>query len=109
MLGLVANPDCEKEYKAFLEAYPEKKPSPEGYANFCSNLGVIEKHNSANAGWSMGVNEFSDWTDDEKKMLLGWDMTGKDMELSDFRADPSEEMAAGVDWRSTMPAVKNQG
>jgi len=109
MLGLVANPDCEKEYESFLKAYPEKRPSPEGFANFCSNLEVIQKHNSANAGWSMGVNEFSDWTEDEKKTLLGWDFAGNDTELPAFQGGPSNELAAGMDWRSKMPAVKSQG
>jgi len=108
MLSVVATQDCQNEYQSFLQAYPNKVPSPEGYASFCRNLEAVEKHNSANSGWSMGINEFSDWTDDEKAVLLGWDMSDSSTELTTFKVDPSEEVRAGVDWRSKMPAVKNQ-
>jgi len=108
MLSLVTTQGCQKDYESFLKAYPDKTPSPESYANFCANMQVIEKHNSGNAGWSMGINEFSDWTDDEKAVLLGWDMTDNSTELATFEAEPSDALSAGVDWRSKMPAVKNQ-
>lgn len=108
MLGVVATPECENEYAAFLKAFPQKVPSPEGYANFCTNLDRIHKHNSGNAAWSMGTNEFSDWSDDEQAVLLGWDVTLDDTKLPAFEADPSDAVAAAVDYRSKMPPVKNQ-
>merc|ERR1711907_467488 len=51
---------------------------------------------------------FSDWSDDERAVLLGWDMTHGDTKLPAFEADPSDLVASGVDHRSKMPAVKNQ-
>merc|ERR1711907_528883 len=73
-----SNSECDTEYAAFLKSFPQKVPSADRKANFCSNFDRIAKHNSGNAQWSMGVNEFSDW------------------------------VASGVDHRSKMPAVKNQ-
>jgi C1A family cysteine protease len=108
MLGLVATQDCEKEYQSFLKAYPNKVPSPEGYASFCANLEVIKTHNSANAAWSMGVNEFSDWTDDEKAVLLGWNVNDTITDVPAFESELSMELSTAVDWRSRMPAIKNQ-
>jgi C1A family cysteine protease len=103
-----ATPECESEYAAFLKAFPEKTPSQERYAKFCSTLDKISKHNSANAAWSMGVNEFSDWSDDEQAVLLGWDMSANDSKVPAFEVDPSDSIAASVDYRSKMPGVKNQ-
>jgi len=108
MMGVVATPECEQEYAKFLKAFPEKTPSQEGYANFCSTLDRVNKHNSGNAAWSMGINEFSDWSDDERRVLLGWDMSENDSSFPAFDVDPSGSIAASVDHRSKMPAVKNQ-
>jgi len=96
------------EYAKFLEAFPGKTPSQQGYANFCVALDRINTHNSGNAAWSMGINEFSDWSDDEQAVLLGWDMNGNNTEFPAFDVDASDSIAASVDHRSKMPAVKNQ-
>merc|ERR1712216_738373 len=103
-----SNSECDTEYAAFLKSFPQKVPSADRKANFCSNFDRIAKHNSGNAQWSMGVNEFSDWSDEEQAVLLGWDVTLNDTKLPAFEADPSDLVASGVDHRSKMPAVKNQ-
>merc|ERR1712100_560203 len=103
-----SNSECDTEYAAFLKSFPQKVPSANRKANFCSNFDRIAKHNSGNAQWSMGANEFSDWSDDEQAVLLGWDVTLNDTKLPAFEADPSDAVAAAVDYRSKMPAVKNQ-
>lgn len=38
---------------------------------FMKNLKKIEDHNAKNLSYWFGVNEFTDWTDDEYKVLLG--------------------------------------
>merc|ERR1719498_1668832 len=101
--------DCKSEYAAFLKKFPEKRGSSEKYANFCSTLDRVNKHNSGNgAAWSMSINEFSDRSDDEKAVLLGWDMRNNSKEFPTFEADTQMATLASVDHRSKMPAVKNQ-
>lgn len=104
-----AESDCDTTYKAFLAAFPEKSSSFERYGIFCSNLARIENHNAGNARFTMGINEFSDWTPDEVSMLLGVKEMNHSSKLPLYEAPAGLKAANNIDWRSRMPAVKNQG
>jgi len=101
--------DCETEYLQFLATFPAKANSADRREIFCSNLARVEEHGQANAMWTMGINEFSDWTEDEKAAMLGWDLNDGNSQLPPFKPSAALELAEGVDWRTRMTPVKQQG
>ncbi|XP_050516835.1 trophozoite cysteine proteinase-like [Diabrotica virgifera virgifera] len=85
---------------------------------FQKKLREIEQHNEkyekGEIGWSKGINQFSDWTDDEfesilNKQLATTPVLGKSLGV--YEADPNEPLPASVDWRekgAVLP-VRYQG
>merc|ERR1739846_6603 len=72
-------------------------------------MGFVEEHNSSDSSYKAGLNQFSDWTDEERSKLLG---------LSGLLHENNEPTISGVptndsiDWREigdTVTPVKDQG
>merc|ERR1711998_793748 len=75
--------------------------------HFSKYLKAVEEHNSQNGNtWTIGVNQFADYTPEERKAMLGYKAGLK-------QNNPVEELSAtnlsdSMDWRSKLPPVKNQ-
>merc|ERR1712032_1786406 len=78
--------------------------------HFSEYLKFVEEHNSANGNtWTVGVNQFADYTPEERYNMNGYRADMK-------KANPVEKLntsnlADSVDWRSkgAVTPVKNQG
>lgn len=101
--------DCDAEYNKFLAKFPSKSYSAEKKAMFCSNFVEVEQHNAANSRFVMGINEFSDWSTDELKSLCGAKESNESVREFPLFEPRTAKVSSSVDWRSRMPAVKNQG
>jgi len=112
--------DCESRYSEFLTRFEGKEKSSDRYNRFCSTLAYIEEKNAANGAYTLGTNQFSDWTQEEFKATLGGEKP--DYESPEIRAliseaSPQEEADRTevplanrtVDWRASMPPIKDQG
>lgn len=112
LFSMVFADDCDGEYAAFVSKFG-KTETPERKAVFCANLQHINEQNSANPSYTLGVNVFSDWTEEEFTVLLGGKATNySDPEVQANLWEPPADYApsnAMVDWRSRMPPVKDQG
>ena len=106
-LGYVA--EFNKEYSDALEMAHR-------FAIFKDNLDIINAHNSQDKGFKMGINQFSDLTDDEfkakhtgfrpnkeRKALRGKYKCETDVAPADIKKE--------IDWRTDekVTAVKDQG
>jgi C1A family cysteine protease len=109
IVGVSAEWHCDAEYKKYLEEFPSKSYSPEKETAFCSNFAQVQQHNSQNSRFTMGINAFSDWTDEELKVLLGAVESNQSIREFPPFEPKTTTVATSKDWRGQMPAVKDQG
>ena len=78
-------------------------------ANFSGADNIIEKHNAGKHSFTMGHNQFSDWTADEYKQLLGRKSTEKSQNKTVKTFDESSN--GYVNWvdAGAVTPVKDQG
>ena len=79
------------------------------FENFAKTHHDIMYHNSKNAGYTLGHNFLSDWTDAEKAVLNGY--KAKEM-VTDAEVLEFDASNGGIDWRKSLKSVnhvKNQG
>lgn len=93
---------------ATVEEYEMRK------AIFDEQVKKAEEHNKQGKGWTMGVNQFSDWTAEEYQKLLGlrnFRNSNSNLPLAPLKASP-ENTADDWDWRNYpgfVGPVLNQG
>jgi len=79
---------------------------------FAQNLKKIEEHNKSGASWTMGINQFSDLTQEEFESLYmgGYKQMGSpSLDLPAREVKQAKDLPASVDWRNVSSPVKNQG
>jgi len=83
---------------------------------FVSHLASIRQHNAdPSRTWKKGVNNMTDWTDEEFKQILGLKKgivyLNKDHDSTEWQPISLDALPASVDWRNKgiITAVKNQG
>ena len=100
---------CDEEFAIYVKEFgKEKENSAFRRDIFCENLKFIEEHNRLNVvkdGYFLKVGPHTDRLDHEVA-TGGLNIT--DFVGTDMREDPGALRASHVDWRSRMPAVKNQ-
>jgi cathepsin L len=104
-----------EQYKAeFNKEYPETENAVRE-ARFLAELSKIRQHNAADHSWKMGVNKFTDMSEDELKAFKGLkrDSNLQYSQPFDIQTVPVSALPASKDWRDNSPAVvtpvKNQG
>lgn len=86
-------------------------------ANYDMNVARIEKHNAEGHSWTMGVNKFADWSDDEWKAYVSKGKKNKSNKLRNKSRPSTPYVPSGVsvpaswDWRTVgaVTPVKDQG
>ena len=112
--------DYDAEYMSYIAKFNKNYASQEEYnfrkGLFAEQLKVIEKHNAKESSFTLGINEFSDWTLDEYKRLLGYkphlSKSNDDAGSNDFPVNcPTPDELYSVDYRDQgfVTPVKNQG
>lgn len=113
-------------YETYVQAY-HKEPSAERAALFAQELASVLRHNARpNETFKLGINEYSDWTETEKKALRGYHKaagyhhrhqlltaaTPPHVSILESKA-PISSFPKSIDWRNSIPpvltAIKNQG
>ena len=111
----------ESAFLQYLSEYGKSYGTKEEYkfrlGEFKKQLKFISEHDAAAAGHTVGINQFSDLTDAEYKMMLGFKYDKKfnasesGIPVEQFVADPSVATPDAFDWRDhgAVSPVKNQG
>jgi len=114
--GLLPEERYQEEFVSYLEQYEKTYDVAEFFMRFNAfklNYDVMLRHNAANHTWSMGINQFTDLTEQEfSKIYLTGLRVPEEVEF-DFVDDGPHVIVpgAGNDWRSSgaVTPVKNQG
>lgn len=116
-LGLVMfNPstsdDMEQMYSQYLSEYGKNYNNVDEYEMrlqiFSDNVRFINEENARQSDYELGINQFSDWTNEEYRRLLGYRPVQTE-DVEEFVYDGP--VANAIDWVSkgfTIP-VQNQG
>ena len=104
----------EFEYMSYMAQFNKSHNDVETFnmrkANFERVDAFVKEHNSSNATYTAGHNQFSDWTDAEYKSILGYVRGANSVRKASTLLDASLN-ADSVDWvaAGAVTAVKDQG
>lgn len=111
--------EAEVEFGNFIVSYNKNYASEEEYnfrlSVFAEQLRIINEHNAKGLSWTLGVNQFSDWTREEYKAILGYKAQTKNSEvvntIQDMPTNCKKLERKTVDWHQSghVGRVKNQG
>jgi len=103
--------------RTFHKTYRSLEEETRRRAIFRTNQEIIREHNAKNLSWTLGTNQFSDWTQEEfrKIMLIPMDLpvrnSTKEDRYSRVKRSSSQVGSGDVNWvtKGAVQAVKNQG
>eukprot|EP00345_Euplotes_harpa_P016223 CAMPEP_0168341208 /NCGR_PEP_ID=MMETSP0213-20121227/14533_1 /TAXON_ID=151035 /ORGANISM="Euplotes harpa, Strain FSP1.4" /LENGTH=314 /DNA_ID=CAMNT_0008347613 /DNA_START=64 /DNA_END=1008 /DNA_ORIENTATION=- len=108
----------ETEFAKFLTTYNKNYVSEQEYnfrlSIFADQLRIINEHNAKGLSWTLGVNEFSDWTREEYKQMLGYKSQTRNSAtasvLKDMPTNCKNLPLKSVNWKDAgfVTRVKNQ-
>ena len=110
--------DADEHFHNFIAQYGRNYASQDEYNMrkeiFNKQLENVQKHNAKGLSWTIGINKFSDWTDQEYSRLLGLkNSAGQNTDLPVFKSNlkKTDKNDASIDYRNTgyVGPVKNQG
>jgi hypothetical protein len=112
--------DCDKEYAIFSKNfaydaghYGERDSRVNRREVFCSTLNEVVLHNAeavkGSHKWSMGINQFADWTQIERSKYASGHQIINVTETDLYTPPVDVNAPTSVDHRSSMPSVKDQG
>lgn len=116
-------------YDEFRRQYGKSSSSHRGAADYSTRLSIFERsrafvqeHNSKPSSWVAGLNEFADYTHEERQALLGYKRharssawSGMATSFLEVRGEKGKDktLAESVDWRQkanvSRHAIHNQG
>lgn len=110
--------EFEGEFLKFINQYGRSYSDKNEYTYrlgvFAQNLAEIAQHNSENAvdhGFTMEINKFTDWTDEEFKSILGYKKSMKKaVNQALIEEVPTVGLPDSVDWRTqgAVTPIKDQ-
>ena len=112
--------DADAAFMSFTQEFGRNYVSEAEYnfrkSIFNEQLRIVNEHNAKGKSWTLGINDFSDWTNEEYKRMLGYKSglanADNDANLGDFPVNcPTPEKMPGIDYRKDglVTRVKNQG
>jgi len=107
----------DAEFNKFIGQYGRNFASQEEFnmrrGIFAQTLKKVEAHNAKGLSWTYGINEFSDWTDEEYNRLLGLKNVGNMNANLPVAKFPRSSDYESIDWRvgdeNYVGPVLNQG
>lgn len=113
----VAAASTQEEFVAYVKQYNKVYTSEElftRFQNFADNKKIIDEHNAKGLSWEMGVNQFTDLTNQEfSDLYLGYIPRDNDyLRSRNLHVAPAGQVLAdSLDWRTkgAVTPVKDQG
>jgi len=103
----------EDMYREYIAEYRKSYSNGEEYEMrfkiFSANVKRNEEHNAGTSSFTLGINQFSDWTNEEYRQMLGYVKPN-----GEYFCDPTKytkDFPASIDWttKGAVNAVQNQG
>ena len=105
------NSEMMERYQKYVAEFGKSYNSAEEFnfrfQIFSDNVKIIDAHNAQESTFTMGVNNFADWTNEEYRRLLGYDPIPYKCEDTVCKSSSK----SSVDWvqGGAVTAVQNQG
>lgn len=108
-------------YKAYLKSFNKKKdllvPEPARLMKYAENVKMVQEHNERYEKgletYKMGLNEMSDWTEEEKEQLHGHNpkLINMKANVTDRFSRKHKKLPRSIDYRKkgVLAPIKNQG
>ena len=103
----------ENKYAKYIAEYRKNLQNGAEYEMrlkiFSDNVRFIEEHNAKDSSYKLGLNQFTDWTNEEYRRILGYKrpLTTEAAEVDNYKGP----VANSVDWvaKGAVNAVQDQG
>jgi len=115
-LTLQDNLDTQKEFFDYIisfgKRYVDNSEFGIRYSNFRKSLEIVRAHNSKNEiSYTMGINQFSDWNQQEIDIFLTLKVDNNEEGVKNYAPKSGVSAPTSVDWRTqgVLNPIKDQG